>query len=31
MAGTPEQFHEYWMEDLRNWTAIVRETGVTVE
>jgi tripartite-type tricarboxylate transporter receptor subunit TctC len=31
LAGTPGEMHAYWMEDLRNWVEIVRETGVTVE
>ncbi len=31
LAGTPEQFHAYWMEDLRAWTGIVRETGIKME
>ncbi len=31
LAGTPEDFHRYWMEDLKNWTAIVQETGIRME
>ena len=31
LAGTPEDFYRYWMEDLKNWQAIVRETGIKME
>jgi tripartite-type tricarboxylate transporter receptor subunit TctC len=31
LAGTPEDFTRYWMEDLKNWQAIVRETGIKME
>lgn len=31
LAGPPKAMQDYWMEDRRNWLAIVRETGVTVE
>jgi tripartite-type tricarboxylate transporter receptor subunit TctC len=31
LAGTPEDFYRYWMEDRANWQAIVRETGIRME
>ncbi len=31
LPGTPEDFVRYWMEDLRGWTDIVRQTGIKME
>ena len=31
LAGTPEAFTAYWLEDLKNWRAIVQQTGIRME